>query len=155
MSRQDALDSAELAGDVNIGGTAGSGTSGAIRINNGDSVTGNALEITAFGSTDIKEVYNGEMGDYQTTKGHKADTKKGEWPFGGILIQESVEGCIALAAWMSRMCMTTGSPAKKGEWLLGAESSKKVPKVVFGSIEYSNRDRHKMKQAKKEPLRAQ
>ena len=60
-------------------------------------------------------MYSRETGDYRTTKGHKADTTKGEQP-------------------------------------LGETSSKKAPKVVFGSTDIRYRDSEK---AKKEPRRTQ
>ena len=56
-----------------------------------------------FGSADVKDVYEGETGDYRTAKGHKADTKKGEWPFGETSSRETsskkvTEGRLCLAA---------------------------------------------------------
>ena len=47
-----------FASAVEIGGTAGSGTAGGIHVNSADIATGNALEVTAFGSTNINASIN-------------------------------------------------------------------------------------------------
>ena len=106
-----------------------------------------------FGSMDVNVVYDWETSDYRTTKGHKAATRRGSGHWGKIIqgdvIQESAKtciwqhGCQCCVRWGNkRLPDLQGSQGcnKKGEWPLVEKSSremssKKVPKVVFGSMD--------------------